>query len=526
MTVCSTGIATPSLEARVAGRMGFRSDVARVPVFGLGCAGGVSGLSIAARLAQARPGTNVLLVAVELCSLALRLDELTKANIVATSLFGDGAAAMILRAGDGGATQIESSGEHLWPDTLGIMGWKVDPEGFGVIFQRTIPNFVTAHLSAAVMQILANMQLSMAEIERFICHPGGARVITALETALALHQGTLDHERQVIADCGNMSAPTVLFVLERARANGLPAAVAVDGARTRLHRKLRHAAARRLTGAELILAVVTLQRVGELVVARHNTRKLMARGAVEVAIGALSIDRRGARGLAAIAVAIRTPPIRERRRASRCISPCRACVAGCYGRSARDGRRGSSFCRASLWWRRDPIDLCRIPTTPSWPARSPCCRWMLDLALACRVFTVLNAAVLTIRIRAENRALASCRRGEVGRMTAMNEWLSEASEIQRRDLARLHPDVPRHVHGDPRHSGGRDLAADDPARAGDFAGCDELDPDRLSDRRDHRHSADRLADAGVDAALAVRRRDQPLHPRLDRLRASAAALRC
>ena len=222
VTVCSTGIATPSLEARVAGRMGFRSDITRVPVFGLGCAGGISGLSIAARLAQARPGTNVLLVAVELCSLALRLDELTKANIVATSLFGDGAAAMILRAGDGGATQIENSGEHLWPDTLGIMGWKVDPEGFGVIFQRTIPNFVTEHLNPAVVQILANMKLSMADIDRFICHPGGARVISALETALALDQGTLDHERQVIADYGNMSAPTVLFVLERARNQGLP----------------------------------------------------------------------------------------------------------------------------------------------------------------------------------------------------------------------------------------------------------------------------------------------------------------
>jgi alkylresorcinol/alkylpyrone synthase len=223
VTICSTGIATPSLEARVARRMGFRSDVTRVPVFGLGCAGGVSGLSIAARLAQARPGTNVLLVAVELCSLALRLDELTKANIVAISLFGDGAAAIILRAGDGGATQIESSGEHLWPDTLGIMGWNVDPEGFGVIFQRTIPNFVTEQFNPAVVQILANMQLSMADIDRFICHPGGSRVVNALETALKLDQGTLDHERQVLADCGNMSAPTVLFVLERARAKGLPA---------------------------------------------------------------------------------------------------------------------------------------------------------------------------------------------------------------------------------------------------------------------------------------------------------------
>src|SRR5271154_2362140 len=145
VTVCSTGIATPSLEARVAGRLGFRSDVTRVPMFGLGCAGGVSGLSIAARLAQARPGTNVLMVAVELCSLALRLDQLTTANIVAISLFGDGAAAIILRAGDGGATRIENSGEYLWPDTLGIMGWSVDPEGFGVIFRRTIPDFVVAH---------------------------------------------------------------------------------------------------------------------------------------------------------------------------------------------------------------------------------------------------------------------------------------------------------------------------------------------------------------------------------------------
>ena len=223
VTVCSTGIATPSLEARVARRMGFRSDTMRVPVFGLGCAGGASGLSIASRLAQARPGSNVLLVTIELCSLALRHDELTKANIIAISLFGDGAAAVVLRAGDGGATQIENAGEHLWPDTLDIMGWSVDPEGFGVIFQRTIPDFVTAHLNPAITRILADMQLSMADIDRFICHPGGAKVINALETALTLDQGTLDCERQVISDYGNMSSPTILFVLEQVRAKGLPA---------------------------------------------------------------------------------------------------------------------------------------------------------------------------------------------------------------------------------------------------------------------------------------------------------------
>jgi alkylresorcinol/alkylpyrone synthase len=223
VTVCSTGIATPSLDARVHRRMGFRSDVSRVPVFGLGCAGGTSGLSIASRLAQARPGSNVLLVTIELCSLALRLDELTKANIIAVSLFGDGAAAIVLRAGDGGATKIEHAGEHLWPDTLDVMGWSVDPQGFGVILRRTIPEFVTAQLKPVLTQILARMQLSLADIDQFICHPGGARVINAIETALALDQGTLEHERQVIADYGNMSSPTVLFILERARAKGLPA---------------------------------------------------------------------------------------------------------------------------------------------------------------------------------------------------------------------------------------------------------------------------------------------------------------
>jgi alkylresorcinol/alkylpyrone synthase len=222
VTVCSTGIATPTLEARLAGKMGFRPDVSRVPVFGLGCAGGVTGLAVAARLAQSRPGSNVLLVVLELCTLAVRHDELTKANIVAASLFGDGAAALVLRAGDGGSTRVEASAEKLWPDTLGIMGWSVDPEGFGVIFQRTIPDFVVEHFGPAIAEILARMDLSEADIDRFVCHPGGTKVINALEQALSLDQGTLDHEREIIADYGNMSAPTVLFVLQRALAKGLP----------------------------------------------------------------------------------------------------------------------------------------------------------------------------------------------------------------------------------------------------------------------------------------------------------------
>ena len=220
VTVSTTGIATPSLEARVAGRMGFRADAERVPVFGLGCAGGVSGLALAARLAAA--GGTILFVTVELCSTSIRLDKLTKANIVATALFGDGAAAVVVRSGEGGIAQVEGGGEILWPDTLGIMGWDVEDPGLGVIFDRAIPPFVEDNMAKAVAQILARIGTDRGSVGRFTCHPGGAKVVAALELSLGLGEGTLDHERAVLRDFGNMSAPTVLFVLERLLAAGMP----------------------------------------------------------------------------------------------------------------------------------------------------------------------------------------------------------------------------------------------------------------------------------------------------------------
>jgi alkylresorcinol/alkylpyrone synthase len=221
VTVSSTGIATPSLEARVATQMGFRADVMRVPVFGLGCAGGVSGLSIAWRLALAQPGTRVLMVAVEVCTVAFRGDQPSKANIVASALFGDGAAACVLQAAEAGLARLEGSGQHQWADTLDIMGWAVDDTGLGVIFDRAIPPFAEAKVGSAVDEILLGMRVPRDAVDRFACHPGGAKVITALETTLRLDQGTLDHEREVLADYGNMSAPTVLFVVERLLAAGL-----------------------------------------------------------------------------------------------------------------------------------------------------------------------------------------------------------------------------------------------------------------------------------------------------------------
>ncbi|MEZ2129512.1 MULTISPECIES: type III polyketide synthase [unclassified Sinorhizobium] len=222
VTNSSTGFATPSLEAQVSAEMGFRADIERVPLFGLGCAAGVSGLAIASRMARSRPGATVLFVTLELCSLSFRLDELTRPNIIATALFGDGAAACILRAAKSGIAEIESTGEHLFPASLDIMGWKIDNTGFGVVLQQSLPPFAQEHVGPTVDRILDRAGLRRKDIGRFICHPGGAKVVVALESSLSLDPGTLDHERDVLSEFGNMSSPTVLFVLERVIHDGLP----------------------------------------------------------------------------------------------------------------------------------------------------------------------------------------------------------------------------------------------------------------------------------------------------------------
>lgn len=222
VTISSTGIATPSIEAHVLNDMGFSDTVNRIPIFGLGCAGGVSGLSIASRLAEAQPGSVVLLVVIELCTLSFRKDELTKSNLVATALFGDGAAAAVLSTNHRDAlADIEYTGEHTWPQTLNIMGWRIDPIGFGAIFDKSIPHLVETKLRQVFQTFLSINKLRPEEIDRFVFHPGGTKVIAALEAAFGLQKETLKLEREVLRNFGNMSAPTVLFVLKRALENGL-----------------------------------------------------------------------------------------------------------------------------------------------------------------------------------------------------------------------------------------------------------------------------------------------------------------
>jgi alkylresorcinol/alkylpyrone synthase len=222
VTVSTTGIATPSLDARNGPRLGFRDEIRRVPVFGMGCAGGVNGLATAARLGAADPGSRWLFVTIETCSISIRLDSDEPAAIVATALFGDGAAAAVVSTEGDGIATIAGSGERMWPDTLGIMGWRVEDPGLAVVFDRAIPPFIEAELAAAVDGMLREMGRSRGDIGRFCCHPGGVKVIDAIDTALDLPVGTLDLEREVLRDCGNMSAPTVMFVLERLMKRGLP----------------------------------------------------------------------------------------------------------------------------------------------------------------------------------------------------------------------------------------------------------------------------------------------------------------
>jgi len=217
VSVCSTGIATPSLEAQAFGEMGFRDDIMRVPLFGLGCAGGVSGLSVAQSIAAGRKGAKILLVVVETCTLSFRSDRLQKADIIATVLFGDGAAAACIsstpQAGEQAIT-LSDGFQKIWPDTLDIMGWDVDETGLGVVFDRSIPSFVTQEFAGATAAALDAANLNHKQIDRYVCHPGGAKVVTAIEGALHLQQGSLDAERRVLHEAGNMSAPTVMFVMK------------------------------------------------------------------------------------------------------------------------------------------------------------------------------------------------------------------------------------------------------------------------------------------------------------------------
>ncbi len=220
--VSTTGVATPSLDALLIEDMALRRDISRLPVFGLGCAGGVIGLNRVAELARGQPDKKWLFIVVELCGLTFRRADLSNSNIVATALFGDGAAAMVIDSETDTGPAIICGGEHTWPDSLDVMGWKMQDDGFGVLFSRDIPELVRTAFGDALTSFLNGAGMTLPDIKEIVPHPGGAKVITALEETMELPTGSLDYAREILRDYGNMSAATVFFVLRRSldRASG------------------------------------------------------------------------------------------------------------------------------------------------------------------------------------------------------------------------------------------------------------------------------------------------------------------
>lgn len=209
----TTGIATPSLDALLVEKMKLRRDIVRLPIFGFGCAGSVLGLARAAAIARAMPGSRVLFLVVELCALTFRKDDLSKSNLVAAALFGDGAAGAILSA-DGDGPEIGASGEYTWPASLDVMGWEVEEDGLKARFATSIPSLVARDFRKIAGEFTRANDIDLSDIDAFACHPGGAKVLDALEDALSLERGALVESRSVLRDYGNMSAATAMFVLK------------------------------------------------------------------------------------------------------------------------------------------------------------------------------------------------------------------------------------------------------------------------------------------------------------------------
>jgi alkylresorcinol/alkylpyrone synthase len=221
VVVSTTGIATPSLDALLINRLGLPADVQRLPIFGLGCAGGVIGLGHAAALARGIDHGDVLFLSVELCALTFRKGDLSKSNIIAAALFGDGAAATVIGRPGSPGMRLGPSGSHTWPDSLDVMGWHVEDDGLGVLFSRDIPTLVRQDLRPAADAFLERCGLSRRDIAGLVCHPGGVKVLDALEIAFDLAPGTMAEARAVLREYGNMSAVTVLFVLQRMMQRGM-----------------------------------------------------------------------------------------------------------------------------------------------------------------------------------------------------------------------------------------------------------------------------------------------------------------
>jgi alkylresorcinol/alkylpyrone synthase len=223
--VSVTGIASPSIDARLMNRMGLPPRIRRTPIFGLGCVAGAAGLARAADYVRAYPAHTALLISVEICSLTIQRDDLSIANLISCGLFGDGAAAVIVSGAERGlpGPRIVATRSIFYPDTEGVMGWAISEKGFRIVLTPEVPEMARQHLGKDADEFLASEGLSRADIGCWLLHTGGPKVLEAMQDALGLRDGELAVSWECLRRAGNLSSASVLQVLEETMEHRRPA---------------------------------------------------------------------------------------------------------------------------------------------------------------------------------------------------------------------------------------------------------------------------------------------------------------
>jgi len=228
VTTTVTGVAVPSLDARIAARMGLRTDVRRVPIFGLGCVAGAAGIARLHDYLRGAPDDVAALVSIELCSLMFPSAQPTIASLVGSALFGDGAAAVVA-AGERRGEKIRASGpdviasrSRLYPDSLGTMGWDISASGFQLVLSPDLPDLIEQHLTDDVTTFLGEHDLAIDDIGAWVSHPGGPKVLEAINAALALDDDALELTWRSLSEIGNLSSASVLHILRDTLAKPSP----------------------------------------------------------------------------------------------------------------------------------------------------------------------------------------------------------------------------------------------------------------------------------------------------------------
>jgi alkylresorcinol/alkylpyrone synthase len=225
--VTTTGLSTPSIDAMIVNEMKLDQNINRLPIWGLGCAGGVSGIAKANMIAKANPDAIVIVVSSELCCLTFIKNDFSKSNFIATGLFSDGIAAIVvtgdnvkINSDNNLKIKIHSSRSKLYYNSLDVMGWEILDSGFKVVFSRDIPNIVHENVKEDILSYLDKYSIPIDDVKNFITHPGGAKVISAYIDALKIEPELLHNTREVLKRYGNMSSATVLYVMKEFMDNG------------------------------------------------------------------------------------------------------------------------------------------------------------------------------------------------------------------------------------------------------------------------------------------------------------------